>query len=170
MTHVVALGSAFAAPQVAAQSASTQMGTAQAAVVEPARLVAIEDLRFGAIMQPTAAGTVTIGPDDSVVATGGAVVGITTPQPPGGRGAGQFLVRGEPNRMFVVLNLRKFTISNGTAVMEVDKLRPNLLKGGVRRFDSTGRYLLNVGGRLNMEANQPTGYYTGTYEITVLYN
>lgn len=161
----------FTAYPVAAQVSDAQaVGTAQASVVEPARLIAIEDLRFGAIMQPTADGTVTIGPDDAVVATGGAVVGITTPQPVGGRGAGQFLVRGEPNRMFVVLNLQKFTISNGTATMEVDKLRPNLLKGGVRRFDKDGRYRLSVGGRLQILANQPTGQYSGTYDVTVLYN
>ena len=170
-TRVIAMCGVLAAQALAAQSVPSETtGTASASVVEPARLVAVEDLRFGAIMQPLSAGTITIGPDDSVTATGGAVVGITTPQPAEGRGAGTFVVRGEGDRMFVVLNLQKFQISNGTATMDVDKLRPNLAKGGVRRFDSDGKYFLSIGGRLSVEANQPTGRYSGTYDLTVLYN
>ena len=170
---VAALSSAFyavlAAQTASAQSADAQLsGTAQATVVEPTGITATEDLRFGSIMQPTSAGTVTVGVDSSITATGGAVVGITTPQNSGGRGAGQFSVEGDPNRLFIVFGLNTLTISSGSSSMIVDQLRANLFFG-FGRFNGDGDYLLSVGGRLRLEANQPTGDYSGTYDLTVLY-
>lgn len=158
----------FSAEPVAAQAAAQLEGSAQAVVVEPAGITALEDLRFGAIMQPATAGTVTIGADDSVSATGGAIVGITTPQPAGSRGAGRFTITGDANRMFVLFGMNSLTISNGTATMPVDQLRANSTYG-FGRFDGSGEYSLRVGGRLRIGADQPTGDYTGTYDLTVLY-
>lgn len=159
---------AFAAEPVAAQAAKARLeGSAQAVVVEPAGITAIEDLRFGAIMQPATAGTVTVDTDDSISATGGAVVGITTPQP-GTRGAGRFTITGDANRMFRVSHPNRLTIFNGTASMTVDKLRSNV--NGQERFDANGSYELRIGGRLQIGANQPAGDYTGTYEVTVIYH
>jgi len=158
----------FGADPAAAQATGAQLqGSAQAVVVEPAGVTAIEDLRFGAIMQPATAGTVTVGADDSISATGGAIVGITTPQP-GSRGAGRFTITGDENRMFVIFGLNRLTISNGAATMTVDQLRGNL-RYGFERFDATGEYDLRVGGRLRIGADQPTGNYSGTYDVTVLY-
>lgn len=162
-------GAAVTAAPAAAQSAASQVsGTSQATVVEPAGISPIEDLRFGAIMQPATAGTVSIGTDDSVAATGGAVVGITTPQPAGGRGAGRFSITGDPNRFFLVFGLNTLTVGNGSSTMIVDQMRANLFFG-FGRFDGSGDYLLRVGGRLRIDANQPTGEYSGTYDLTVLY-
>lgn len=158
----------FGADPVAAQAAGAQLqGSAQAVVVEPAGITAIEDLRFGAIMQPATAGTVSVGLDDSVSATGGAIAGITTPQP-GTRGAGRFTITGDANRLFVIFGLNNLTISNGTATMPVDQLRANLTYG-FGRFNGSGQYSLRVGGRLRISADQPTGDYSGTYDLTVLY-
>lgn len=157
----------FGADPAAAQATGAQLqGSAQAVVVEPAGVTAIEDLRFGAIMQPATAGTVTVGADDSISATGGAIVGITTPQP-GSRGAGRFTITGDANRMFRVSEPNKLLISNGAATMTVDKLTSNL--NGRGQLDANGRYELRMVGRLKIDANQPTGNYTGTYEVTVIY-
>lgn len=154
----------FGAEPVTAQTAE---GSAQAVVVEPAGISAIENLRFGAIMQPVTAGTVTIGPDDAVSTTGGATAGITTPQPAGSRGAGRFTIAGEANRFFRIEEPKNFTISNGSASMTVKKLRSNI--NGRDQFDANGRFELRIGGELSIEANQPTGDYTGTYEVSVVY-
>lgn len=163
----VCFGAIGVAP-VAAQSTGAQIeGSAQAVVVEPAGITAIEDLRFGAIMQPATAGTVTIGTDSSVTATGGAIVGITTPQPPSSRGAGRFTIVGDANRFFRIEEPKNFTISNGVASMTVKKLRSNL--NGRDQFDADGRFELRIGGELSIGANQPTGDYTGTYEVSVVY-
>ena len=157
----------FCAESVAAQAGDQLEGIAQAVVVEPAGITAIEDLRFGAIMQPATAGTVTIGTDSSVTATGGAIVGITTPQPPSSRGAGRFTIVGDANRFFRIEEPKNFTISNGVASMTVKKLRSNL--NGRDQFDADGRFELRIGGELSIGANQPTGDYTGTYEVSVVY-
>lgn len=154
-------------PAVAQEGTATLEGRAQATVIDPTRLIAIEDLRFGDIMQPATSGTITIGTNDSISATGGAVVGITTPQT-GTRGAGRFSVTGEPRRMFVVLGLGNATITNGTATMRVSKLRTNIVQG-TGRFDRNGKYLLKIGGELTIDAMQSTGEYSGTYDVTVLY-
>ena len=158
----------FGVDPVAAQAAEAQhQGSAQAVVVEPAGIAAIEDLRFGAIMQPATDGTVTVDVNSSINATGGAIVGIMTPQP-GTRGAGRFTITGEANRMFRVSEPNKLLISNGAATMTVDKLTSSL--NGRGQFDANGRYELRMGGRLKIDANQPSGDYTGTYELTVIYH
>lgn len=138
-------------------------GAARVQVVGMFEIVPIADLRFGAIAQPAAPGTVTVSSDGTVTTT----LSFSTVSGP--RGPAVFVVRGEPNRRFITLLPGPITISNGTSTMTVDQFRSNTIPPGVARLSPTGLYILNVGGRLNVNANQAPGSYTGTFDVTVLY-
>lgn len=163
---VLALASAIwsVSAQAAPGDTSAQTdGSATAQIVGMFQIVPIADLRFGSIMQPATAGKVTVGSDGSVTTT------LTFSATSGPRGPAVFVVRGEPNRRFLTLLPGPTTISNGTSTMVVDQFRSNTIPPGVANLSSTGLYILNVGGRLNVNANQAPGSYTGTFDVTVLY-
>lgn len=157
-------GTALAAPG----NSTTHTGTARAEVVDPGRLVAREFLRFGRIARPTAAGTLTVTPLGIVLPTGSMVAGSAIPQDPNGRGPAEFDVYATSYRAFVTLISNSITISNGSATMQVNQFTGNT---GVPRtlLDPAGYYRLKIGGRLNVAANQAYGTYSGTFNVTVIY-
>ena len=159
---MLALFPAAAQAEPGATSAQTN-GSATAQIVGMFEIAPIADLRFGSIMQPATAGKVTVASDGTVTTS------LTFSATSGPRGPAVFVVRGEPNRRFLALLPGPITISNGTSTMTVDQFRSNTVPPGVATLSSTGIYILNVGGRLNVNANQEAGSYTGTFDVTVLY-
>ncbi|MXP48335.1 DUF4402 domain-containing protein [Altererythrobacter luteolus] len=148
----------------------TLQGQARVRIIEPIGIQNVADLRFGRIMQPATAGTVSIGTDGAVTETGGAIGSTTTPQLAGGQGAGSFAVFGDPRRRFIVTVPLFATISNGTSTMLVDQFQwMDSFGFGFGRMDTNGVANLSVGARLNVGANQQVGTYSGTYDVTVLY-
>jgi hypothetical protein len=143
---------------------ATTPGDSEARIVEPLDLQALYDLRFGRFVQPTTAGTVTVASNGTVTTTGGVDATIF----PTGRGASGFLVHGTANRQFITFLPTTATITNGTATMTVDNFRKNG-GSGPNRLDLNGYFLLHVGGRLNVNANQQPGNYSGTFTVQVLY-
>jgi hypothetical protein len=143
---------------------ATESGASTARIVEALDIQALYVLRFGTFMQPTTAGTVTIASNSTVTTTGGVDATVF----PTGRGASGFLVHGTPNRQFNTILPTSITVSNGTSTMTVDSFRKNG-GGNPNRLDSNGFFLLHVGGRLNVNANQQAGNYSGTFAVTVLY-
>ena len=161
---VLATGLFSASAQAAPGSTTAQTdGNATVQVVGMFEIAPIADLRFGAIMQPAAPGNVTIASDGTVTTS------LTFSAISGPRGPAIFVVRGEPNRRFLTLLPGPITISNGTSTMTVDQFRSNTVPPGIANLSSTGIYILNVGGRLKVGANQEPGSYTGTFDVTVLY-
>lgn len=153
-----------AAPALAAPGETAQVqGQAAAEVVLPLRVQPLQNLRFGAFMRPTAAGRITITPLSVVTST----IDISTF--PGNRGAARFRVDGQGSRFFIISLPTQATISNGTATMRVDQFTAGTPTGVVGRFDSTGFFDLQIGGRLNVNANQAPGNYSGTFTFTILY-
>lgn len=142
----------------------TATGSSTARVVEPLDIQELRDLRFGAFIRPTAAGTVTISTGGGVATSGG----LDPTLFPSQRGAATFLVHGRPNRQFITYLPTSITIRSGTNTMRVDQFRKN---GGVgpNQLDLNGYHLLQIGGRLNVGANQAVGHYSGTFTVQVLY-
>ncbi len=159
---MLALFPAAAQAEPGATNAQTD-GAATAQIVGPFQIEPIADLRFGSIMQPAAAGNVSIQSDGTVTTA------LTFSATSGPRGPAVFVVTGEANRRFLVQLPSPITISNGTSTMTVDQFRSNTVPPGIARFSNTGFYILNVGGRLKVNANQEPGSYTGTFDVTVLY-
>ena len=155
----LAATSAGAAP---GDSMSTS-GSSSVEIVDPAKIQAVEDLRFGVIVQPATGGVV------EVSAAGAVTANIDISAFPGNRGPARFLLVGDNNRRFLVFLPSSIVIlSNGTSTMTVDRFRMNAVNGATR-FDSNGRYNLFVGGRLHVAAAQAPGNYSGTFDVQVVY-
>lgn len=140
-------------------------GTASAQVVAPLQIVPINPLRFGRILAPPTAGSVTIGPDGSIASS------LDLTATPSTRAPAQFLVLGERNRRLVI------TVSNSTVISSVNgdtmivsalTLNPPT-RGRFHQFNRSDVMDLYVGGTLNVQANQAPGSYSGVFEVTVTY-
>lgn len=155
---------AHAAPS--GSSASTA-GTARAAVVQPVSMVNTAAMRFGQIAQPSTSGTVTLSPTGTVTGSGGAAGNQAIAQTGGGPAPGIFMITTYPNAAFSVFGPASFALSNGGQTMNV-----TLLTGTLQQVSSTATsmtYRLNVGGTLNMAANQAVGTYNGSYSLITVY-
>ena len=141
----------------------TVTGTAAVQVAQPARIQAVDDLRFGTIVQPPVGGIVEVSSAGVVTAN------IDVSTFPLNRGPSRFLLVGENNRRFLIFLPTSIVIlSNGTSTMRVDRFRMNAVNGSTR-FDANGRYNLYIGGRLHVAALQAPGNYSGTFDVQVVY-
>lgn len=154
---------------LAAGETAQTAGSAQSTIVEPLQVVAVDELRFGQILQPAANGFLRIDPDGTVTPQNGVVGQINIAQTGTGRGPASFQVYTEVGRSFRVNLPNNIDISNGTATMRIQNFRTNVPGSGAVG-DATGVFTLLVGARLRVLANQAFGYYTGTFDVTVTYN
>lgn len=158
-----------AAQAQANPTSATAQGSGRGVLVPPMGIVAVEDLRFGQFFRPLANGQVIVDENGTVTASGGMVGMINTTQFGTGRGAGTFLIRGDPNRRFTVSLPNQIDIVRGAATMRVFQFRSNVPNGLGARLDATGTFLMRVGARLQVRPNQAYGEYRGTYPMTVTY-
>lgn len=143
-------------------------GAAQASVVEGISVSGAENLRFGAFAAPKSDGTLTVDASGTVLATAGMAGGADLAQPSGARGPASFHLLGSPDRIvFIQLPSSTDLIGDG-ATMRIDGLNSNQTGGSIK-LDNSGYFKLLVGGRLNVSAGQPSGLYSGSFEVTVLY-
>ncbi|KUR71579.1 hypothetical protein AQZ52_08125 [Novosphingobium fuchskuhlense] len=141
-------------------------GAAQAVVIKPLAIVAVDSLSFGDLTRPTAAGTVVLDPSGAITTTGGVLTSTAIAQS-GPRRAGTFTVNGDPGRQFIIDLPTVAILRQGSRNMRLSAFRSNWTAGTA--FSPTGIFALTVGATLNVGANQTTGTYTGTYAVTVTY-
>lgn len=164
---IVAALAGSAAQAAPSANSDSITGTAQAAVVRPVSMVNTATMSFGQIARPTASGTLRLSPSGAVTATGGVTGNEAIAQTGGGPAPGVFMITTYPNANFTVFGPVTFALSNGTQAMNV-----TLLTGSLQQVSSTPTsvtYRLNVGGTLNMSANQAVGTYNGTYSLITVY-
>lgn len=149
---------------------TTINGTAKALVVQPPQVEAIDDLRFGTIMSPTANATVTVSHTGAVSST------LDLTGFPSVRAPARFLVIGERNSRFLTVTSPNFLITNANgASMRVDNMtinRPTNNGNGPSqnpRTDQNGVFNLYVGGTLNVRANQEAGFYSGEFDVIIVF-
>jgi hypothetical protein len=87
---------------------------------------------------------------------------------------GIFHTRGSPNGTArISLSSRNITLTHetGAATLRLDRLEHSLGNGRGRRhrLDAEGNLVFQVGGRIRIDADQPAGSYTGTFEIETSY-
>jgi hypothetical protein len=123
------------------------------------------DLAFGVIIPSEASGTVTITPSTSDRTREGGVVLVASTS-----GAASFNISGASNTVYTVTLPETDTIkiSSGSNTMTVHSFTISPPSGSAR-LDSDGQAIFNIGGTLNVGADQPPGNYTGTFEVTVAY-
>ncbi len=152
---------AYAAPG----GTATMSGTASATIITPISIVATAPLRFGAMVQPTTAGTVTVSTTGAITTSGGMVGNTAIAQGGSGPQAGTFRVSGEPGRQFFVTLPAAATVTRTGSSMTITLFTVGALTGS-----PVGTLDIAVGGTLAVAGSQPVGTYNGTYQITASYN
>ncbi len=133
-------------------------GTATASVVIPLAMTEIRVLNFGSFSPSASPGVVHIA-NGSWTASGGVTLIAG-----GGGITGIFGLTGQPNTTYSRSIDSVMTLSNGSDIMTA-----NLNSLG-SLINSGGTGAVVVVGDLSVAANQPTGVYTGTYNLSVNYN
>ncbi len=152
-----------ASPAAALPSASNS--AADTIILKPLTLLKTEDMDFGWLLASTTAGTAVLNPvSGTVTATGGvtAVNGPTT--------AAAFIGAGT-RRAPVIIRIPKnpvtLTRSGGTETMTVSTW--TLDGASTRLINAFEAFEFQVGGTLNVGANQVPGTYVGSFSVEVQY-
>ncbi|WP_164115136.1 DUF4402 domain-containing protein [Sphingorhabdus sp. Alg239-R122] len=151
--------------------AQTSDADADARILEPLSVYKIADLDFGNIIAGPAAGTVFIDTrNGNRTAAGGVTLGGGTSS------RADFLINGPVNQIVRISIPSTVTINRttGSDSMRIDRMaignaNRNFGSSVRARLSRTGVFSITVGGRLLVNANQPTGEYTGTFVMTVIY-
>ncbi|MDH4472188.1 MAG: DUF4402 domain-containing protein, partial [Fluviicola sp.] len=143
---------------------STASADASARIVSPLQITKTADLKFGNIAAGPAAGTVDMAITDVRSATGG----VTLISAGNVSNAAAFDIIGYPDATFTISLPSTILIASGANDMQVDNFVSSL--GATSALDAQGESALKVGATLNVDANQPVGLYTGSFDVTVAYN
>lgn len=141
--------------------------TASATIIQPINIQNTGDLQFGNIAVNNQPGTVVVATNSSRTSTGG----ITLPSNTGNISAASFDVTGEQNDTYALSLPTSATLSdnNNNNTMTVNNFVSSL-DNNVGTLSNQGTDAFTVGATLNVDANQPAGTYTGTFDVTVNYN
>lgn len=142
---------------------ASDSANATATIVAPISISKTADLRFANVVAGATTGSVEVTPAGVRSATGGALLANNT-----GGGAAGFDVSGDPNATFAITLPSSIVISDGTNDMTVDTFMSTPSAAGT--LSGAGAATVAVGATLQVEANQPQGSYTGTFNVMVAYN
>jgi len=155
-------GIAMLASQTA--SASTATGASSVTVIQPITIANVTPLQFGAVVSGGSSGTVVMSSAGARSVTGGSVLGNA-----GSAGAATFAVVGLPSATYSITLPSSVTVADlSSNNMTIDTFTSN--PSGTGSLSVLGTQTLNVGATLHVNANQATGLYTGTFDVTVVYN
>lgn len=176
----------FSSPAFAGGAKITVQAAARAVVVTPLSLIKVQDLSFGRIVPRPQPGTVTVDQVTGACVVTGPVLEVGTCR------YAQFAGMGTKNMNARITLTASTNLTGPGAPMVLDNITlgtnntisfagntnangkgVGLTKGGNgERYSITtdsGIYVLNIGGRLNVNANQTPGTYTGSITISVQY-
>lgn len=158
-------GTLMMAAPAQAQEVTDLDGESQALILVPLKLTKIEDLHFGTIVAGTTSGTVVIPADGSPrFATGG-----VTPLPSDTGINAQFATAATPGQEVLFILTWPATLDDGFG-NSIDVLAMTMDGPAFRYADPTmGTIFVNVGGILQIDANQPDGVYEGTFNLYAEY-
>jgi len=157
-------GALFVVGFSSAYAQSTASAEASARIVSPLQITKTADLKFGNVAAGPAAGTVDMAITDVRTATGG----VTLISAGNVSNAAAFDIIGAPDATFTISLPSTILIASGANDMQVDNFVSSL--GATSALDALGASALKVGATLNVDANQPVGLYTGSFDVTVAYN
>jgi hypothetical protein len=163
----------LAVPSSAAAQAVTEQADARAILVRPFTFMRVQDLRFGGIIPGPTAGVVRVTPAGVRTGTGGVTLVGSGHQPAEFAGMGlynqQVRIRMGSNTIQLTGPGTSMTVSQ----WEIGSTPTQFLTTGWRTFrlgSPTGMFTFPLGARVNVNANQAPGTYTGTFSITLEYN
>lgn len=167
------LGTAAANLPAPAMAQGVEDAETMAVIVDRLTFFRVQDLQFGGILPGTTAGVVRVLPDGNRTATGGVTLVGSNHQP------ARFAGMGTYNR-YVRIRLSSNTIqlTGPGAPMTVSQFElgstPNttILSTAWNQFriaSTNGVFNFPIGARVNVNANQREGTYTGTFSVTLDY-
>jgi hypothetical protein len=146
--------------------ANSSSGTATASIADPTSVTVMSDLAFGTIVPAALPGTVIITPANVRSKTGALTLVSSLSHP------ALFNLTGTAGRTYSITLPVNNTVRISTpapAFMTVQSFSSDAT-GGSRSFDANGKASFNVGGVLEVRANQATGIYSGTFAVNVIFN
>lgn len=149
--------------------ANSSSGTATASVADPTSVTVMSDLAFGTIVPAALPGTVIITPANVRSKTGTLTLVSSLSHP------ALFNLTGTAGRTYSITLPGNNTVHIFTpatpaqAFMTVQSFSSDAT-GSPRTFDANGKASFNVGGVLEVRANQATGIYSGTFAVNVIFN
>jgi hypothetical protein len=149
-----------------AQLSATTSATSTANIVAPITLSKVTDLSFGNIAASgSIAGTVELTPANNRIASGGATLPVVS----GTVSAATFTATGLSGYTYAIMLPVDITLvhSLGLDVMLADNLVSTPSGSGTL---TGGSESIAVGATLNIEAGQMSGFYSGTFDVSVAYN
>lgn len=169
-----------------AKEVVTATASARATIVAPLSVVWVQDMSFGSIAPRPQPGTVTVDQITGACSVTGPIVEVGTCQYAQFSGMGTKNMNARISLTNVVnltgpgqtMVLDNITLGTNSTISLAGNANANgrgigLTKGGnAARYQITtnsGIYVLNIGGRLNVNANQAGGTYTGQIGISVQY-
>ncbi len=123
-------------------------------------------LNFGGVEATGGNSLITVAPSGTRTITSGAGGVRLIPSMPGTSGA--FAITGNPNTSISISLPSTTTLSGPGAVMRLENFVSSPA-AGTATLDASGNLTLNVGASLNINSNQATGTYNGTYTVVVNY-
>ena len=150
------------AQSVNAQSASASFN-ASARIVTPISIAKVTDMNFGDVVPSGSAGTVVLSTAGARSVTGGANLGNAS-----GTSAATFTVSGQGLSTYAITLPAAANITSGANTMSVGTFTSN--PSGTGTLAAGGTQALALGATLSVGASQATGSYTGSFNVSVVYN
>jgi hypothetical protein len=142
---------------------------AGATIMQIIAIEQVEDMHFGSIVPGTEAGTVLLGTDGTRTETN-VTLFTTAPGSNEQAHAASFTVTGEGSYAYTVSLPTSINLSGTGTAMVVDNFTHNATGTLSENLGTQGTETFAVGATLNVNANQATGEYTGTFDVTVTYD
>ncbi|HET7575446.1 MAG TPA: DUF4402 domain-containing protein [Sphingomicrobium sp.] len=155
------------APAVAAPVAATTDSSGKALILVPLKLTKVDDLDFGTMIASNISGTVALNAATGARTFAGGVIGV--PSAAGHRAV--FAGAGTGGQQVIVTIIPPVQLTSGGGDT-IDVLALTLDNGGnpIRTIDPITRaFFVGVGGILLINANQPDGDYSATFQVTANY-
>jgi hypothetical protein len=170
---LLASAAAMAVSVPAAAQSNTASAVAQGVIVRPLVFIRVQDLHFGRIVPGTTAGNVIVAPDGARTRTGGVTLVGSDHQPARFAGDGapnqQVRIRMVTNSISITgpgapMSVNQFTIGSTPTNTVLSGTWSNFTLGG-----TAGIFNFPLGARLQVNANQAPGLYSGTFTIELQY-
>ena len=161
---LISTGSLLLSSAAFGQASATASATpAAAAIYKGLTLAKTANLDFGSVITGTSSGSLVLAPSGGVTTTGVTQVTGSTPV------AAAFTATGHAGSgINITLPASPITMSDGAShTMTVSAFTSNPSGSGTL---TGGTLAFNVGATLNVGANQAEGSYSGTFDVTVVYN
>lgn len=154
----------LAMPVTAAPVTAAPPAQGRALLLTPLTLTKLSDLHFGTIIPSAISGTVTVPADGSAPTVAGGVTLVPSDPPVRAYFAGA----GSVAQNVVVTATNPGTLSDGFG-NNVTVLALLLEGSPLKTIDATRAFYFHVGGILQVNANQPEGWYEANFDVTADY-